>query len=251
MDLRGPDRRLRHVARERPARHGGDRRAARLLALPHGDRSRDQRAARDRTRCRERPPPGQQVRPGDLGHDSRPRLASRVRRRHHARRRLRDDGVPVAAGGRGDRARRRPLELPEGAHPAGDHARDRGRPLHGADHARVDGRDPGERLRGDGQAQGAAREPRPLASRRAERARPDVPGHRAEPRLPRRRHRRRRGGLQLPGRRAPARRLGARPRHAGRPGRRAPDRGALRHPQPARRPRDDPRQPPSTDVHCP
>ncbi len=130
----------------------------------------------------------------------------------------------------------------------GDHARDRGRPLHGADHARVDGRDPRERLRGDGQAQGAAREPRPLASRRPERARPDVPGHRAQPRLPRGRHRGGRGGVQLPGRRAPARRLGARARHAGRPGGRAPDRDALRHPQPARRPRDDPRQPASADV---
>ena len=75
MDLRRSDRRFRHVARERPARDRGHRRAARLLALPHAHRSGDQRAARDRTRCRQRSPPGQQVRSGDLGHHSRPCLA--------------------------------------------------------------------------------------------------------------------------------------------------------------------------------
>ena len=44
--------------------------------------------------------------------DARARGTARVRRRHHARRPLRDDGVRVAAGGRRDRAGRRPWNYP-------------------------------------------------------------------------------------------------------------------------------------------
>ncbi len=76
VDLRSPDRRSRDVAGERPARDGGDRRAARLLALPDAHRSSDQRAARDPARRRQRSPTGQRVRPDDIGRHPRPRRRS-------------------------------------------------------------------------------------------------------------------------------------------------------------------------------
>ena len=108
-----------------------------------------------------------------------------VRGRHHAGRPVLDDRLPLASGRGRDGAGRGPVALPEGAHPAGRGPRHRRRPLHGTDHARVDGGDPRERLRRDGAVERAAGAARPLAPRGPERAGADVPGHRAEPRVPR------------------------------------------------------------------
>ena len=68
----------------------------------------------------------------------------------HARRDLLDYRLPRPPERDRDRARLETMGVPEGARPPGHHADHRRRPVHGADHASVDRRDPRERLRRDG-----------------------------------------------------------------------------------------------------
>ena len=86
-----------------------------------------------------------------------------------------------------------------------------------------------------------------LGTRPPQRDRPDDSGHRHQPRLPGRRHRRRRVRVRLSGDRRGARRRGREPRHSGRPGSRTAHRGRLRRSQSHRRRRHDPGQPPRAD----
>src|SRR5262249_46473513 len=96
---------------------------------------------------------------------------------------------------------------------------------------------------GDGTAERGVRADGPVAPRGAERGRPDVAGDRAEPCVPRRRHRRRRVRLQLSGDRRRVPRCRPEPGRADRPGARTPPRCALRLSQPDRGRRHDPGQP--------
>ena len=114
-------------------------------------------------------------------------------------------------------------------------AHDCGHPVHDPDHARVDRRDAGERLRRDGQAQRAVRAARPLAPRasRTRSRRPSRSRRSTSPTWPAASSSSRPSSTT----RASARRssTASRARHADRAGDRHVHRGALRRAQPARR----------------
>src|SRR6266571_7531554 len=123
--------------------------------------------------------------------------------------------------------------------PADAHPRARGHPLCGPHHAGLDDRGPRKRLRGDGALERPAGTRRHHPPRPPERARPDLPGYRPQPRISRRRNHRRRIRLQLRRHRRRVEGRGLQPRPARHPGPGDADRRPVRRAQPPGRHRDD------------